>query len=56
MGSGYNKDIGGPNGGDKTNDLIYDVEMSPSKSDRSSRHSMRESEDLIAMLTIAGLR
>lgn len=52
IGSGENNDVGGPNGGDKTDDLIYDV----TPEERNMRGNMRESAELNAMLVIAGLR
>lgn len=61
--SGKNKDIGGPNGGDKTDDVIDDVvdhswEKTAGRSNRNviQPEPVRESAELIAMLTIAGLR
>lgn len=61
--SGKNKDIGGPNGGDKTDDGIDDVvdhswEKTAGRSNRNviQPEPVRESAELIAMLTIAGLR
>ena len=61
--SGKNKDIGGPNGNDKTGDFIDDVvdhkwEKTAGRSSRNviQPEPVRESAELIAMLTIAGLR
>lgn len=61
--SGENEDIGGPNGGDKTDDFIDDVvdhkwEKNAGRNDRNvvQPTPVRESAELIAMLTIAGLR
>jgi hypothetical protein len=58
-----NKTIGGPKGGDKTDDLINDVEdhkweRTAGRSGRNvvQPNPVRESAELIAMLTIAGLR
>lgn len=63
MNSGKNKDIGGPNGGDETDDFIDDVvdhkwEKNAGRSNRNiiKPEPVRESAELIAMLTIAGLR
>jgi hypothetical protein len=62
MKSKHNDPIGGPNGGDKTDDFIDDVtdhdfEKHAGKSIRKEKHTqVHESEELIAMLTIAGLR
>ena len=61
--SGENADIGGPNAGDKTDDFINDVvdhewEKTAGRSSRNviQPEPVRESAELIAMLTIAGLR
>lgn len=61
--SGKNKDIGGPNGNDKTDDFIDDVidkkwEKTAGRSNRNviQPDPIKESAELIAMLTIAGLR
>ena len=60
--SKHNDPIGGRNGGDKTDDFIDDVtdhnfEKHAGKSNRKEKHTrVHESEELIAMLTIAGLR
>lgn len=56
-----NKQIGGPSNGDKTDDLISDItdskwEKHAKRSNRNVIQPVRESEELIAMLTIAGLR
>lgn len=63
MNSGKNTDIGGPNGGDETDDFINDVvdhkwEKNAGRSNRNimKPEPVRESAELIAMLTIAGLR
>jgi len=61
--SDENNDIGGPNGNDETDDFIDDVvdhewEKTAGRSSRNviQPEPVRESAELIAMLTIAGLR